>query len=120
MASGKQLSEDNIQTAVVRLPTCNACPPIDLIADETYGHRQAFNAPTVGQAVTDEIHAPHLIDTLGQLQRHALRGGRLTYLRREPSHQITTGWRTRSGRSPLDARTSCSLDHCGRDSARPQ
>ena len=37
-------------------------------------HGQALDAPAVGQAVADEIHAPHLIDLLRHLERHALTG----------------------------------------------
>ena len=37
---------------------------------EIIGHGQAFDPPAVGQAIAHEIHAPHLIDALGDLQRH--------------------------------------------------
>ncbi len=36
------------------------------------GHGQAFEAPTIDQAVADKIHAPHFIDGFGDLQRHSL------------------------------------------------
>jgi hypothetical protein len=39
---------------------------------EVIGHGQALQAPAVGQAVADEIHAPHLVDLGGNVQRHAL------------------------------------------------
>lgn len=48
---------------------------VHALVAEVIGHRQTFDAPAVGQAVTDEVHAPHLVDALGQLQRHAFRGG---------------------------------------------
>jgi hypothetical protein len=48
---------------------------------EVIGHGQTLDAPAVGQAVADEVHAPDLIDRLGDLQRHALAVGRLTFLR---------------------------------------
>ncbi len=35
-------------------------------------HGQTLDAPPIGQAVADKIHAPHLIDVLRELQRHAL------------------------------------------------
>jgi hypothetical protein len=40
---------------------------------EVIGHCQALDAPPAGQAVADEVHAPDLIDAVGQLQWHALR-----------------------------------------------
>ena len=39
---------------------------------EVVGHRQALDAPPIGQAVADKIHAPDLIDVLRERQRHAL------------------------------------------------
>jgi hypothetical protein len=39
---------------------------------EVICHRQALEPPTIGQAVADEVHAPHLIDRARQLQRHPL------------------------------------------------
>lgn len=36
------------------------------------GHGQALDAPAIGQAVADKIHAPHLIDVVRDLQRHAI------------------------------------------------
>lgn len=51
---------------------------------EVIGHRQALEAPTVGQAVADEVHAPHLIDAISKLQRHAFRCGTLDLL--APAH----------------------------------
>jgi hypothetical protein len=35
---------------------------------EVVGHGQTFQAPAAGQAVTDEVHAPHLIDLGGDVQ----------------------------------------------------
>ena len=52
---------------------------------EVVGHGQAFDAPATGQAVRDEIHAPHLVDRLGQLQRHPLAGWALGLL--APAHR---------------------------------
>ena len=48
---------------------------VHALVAEVVGHGQALQSPSVGQAVADEIHAPHLIDRPGQLQRHALAGG---------------------------------------------
>ncbi len=39
---------------------------------EVVGHGQALQPSAVGQTVADKIHAPHLVDRFGQLQRHAL------------------------------------------------
>lgn len=39
---------------------------------EVVSHRQALDMPAIGQAVAYKVHAPHFIDTLSQLQRHAL------------------------------------------------
>lgn len=39
---------------------------------EVVGHGQALDAPPVGQAVADEVHAPHLVDALGDVQGRAL------------------------------------------------
>jgi len=36
------------------------------------GHGQALQAPAIGQAVADEVHAPYLVYGASQLQRHAL------------------------------------------------
>ena len=47
---------------------------------EVVGDDQEFYAPVVGQTVVDEIHSPDLIDALGQLQWHALRGWPLDLL----------------------------------------
>ena len=41
---------------------------------EVVGDRQALDAPPCAQAVADEVHAPHLVDCAGKLQRHALIG----------------------------------------------
>lgn len=42
---------------------------------DTDNRIKALDAPTIGKTVTDEVHAPHLTDALGKLQRQALRGG---------------------------------------------
>jgi hypothetical protein len=42
---------------------------------EVISHRQAFDAPPGTQAVADKVHAPHLIDRRGQLQRDSLADG---------------------------------------------
>src|SRR5574337_400144 len=34
---------------------------IDAFVTEVVGHRQALDAPAVGQAVADKVHAPHFI-----------------------------------------------------------
>ena len=34
---------------------------------EVIGHGQALDAPATGQAVADEVHAPHLVDALGDV-----------------------------------------------------
>ena len=44
---------------------------VHALVAEIVGHGQALEAPAVGQAVAHEVHAPHLIDALGDLQRHA-------------------------------------------------
>jgi len=38
---------------------------------EVVGDGQALDAPPIGQAVADEVHAPHLVDRLALVQRHA-------------------------------------------------
>jgi hypothetical protein len=53
---------------------------VHALVAEVVGHRQKFDASSIGQAVADEVHAPHLVDALGQLQRHPLRGGPLGLL----------------------------------------
>jgi hypothetical protein len=53
---------------------------VDALMAEVVGHRQALDAPAVGQAVADEVHAPYLIDRFGDLQRHALAGRALRLL----------------------------------------
>ena len=45
---------------------------LNALVAEVVGHGQTFDAPSAGQAVTDEVHAPDLIDGCSQLQRHAL------------------------------------------------
>ena len=45
---------------------------VHTLVAEIVRHGQALDAPAVGQAVAHEIHAPHLIDALRDLQRHAL------------------------------------------------
>ena len=47
---------------------------------EVICHRQALEPPTIGQAVADEVHAPHLVDRPGQLQWHTLAGRPLDLL----------------------------------------
>ena len=47
---------------------------------EVIGHRQALDAPSIRQAIADEVHAPDFVDALGQLQRHALAGRALGLL----------------------------------------
>jgi hypothetical protein len=39
---------------------------------EVIGHSEELDAPPIGQAVADEVHAPGLVDVLRQLQRHVL------------------------------------------------
>ena len=39
---------------------------------EVVGHGQTLQAPAVGQAVADEVHAPHFVDPGGDVQRRAL------------------------------------------------
>jgi hypothetical protein len=48
---------------------------------EVIGHGQALDAPPVGQAVADEVHAPHLVDALGDVQGVRSITGRLAFLR---------------------------------------
>jgi hypothetical protein len=48
---------------------------------EVVRDRQAFDAPPVSQAIADEVHAPHLIDLLRDLERHTLMTGRFAFLR---------------------------------------
>ena len=52
---------------------------VHALVAEVVGHRQALHSPAVGQAVADEVHAPHLVDIAGHLQRHAL-GRRAAHL----------------------------------------
>jgi hypothetical protein len=47
---------------------------------EVIGHRQVFEPASIAQAVGYEIHTPHLIDRLGQLQWHSLVEGPFTLL----------------------------------------
>ena len=47
---------------------------IDGLAAEVVGHGQAIQAPSVAEAVTDEVHAPHLVDPSCDVQRRALGG----------------------------------------------
>lgn len=46
---------------------------IHALVAEVIGYRQTLEAPRVGQAVADEVHAAHLVDVLCDLQRHTLR-----------------------------------------------
>src|SRR5574343_72899 len=39
---------------------------------DAVGHGQALDAPPVGQTVADKVHAPHLVDALGDVERRAL------------------------------------------------
>lgn len=39
---------------------------------EVIGHGEVLQAPSTCKAVTDKIHAPHLVDRAGQRQRHPL------------------------------------------------
>jgi hypothetical protein len=58
-----------------RHPVQNACHilardalvhgDLQALMAEVIGYGQAFDAPAIGQAVRDEIHAPHLVDRLG-------------------------------------------------------
>jgi len=51
---------------------------------EVISHCQVLQAPAIGQAVRDEIHAPDLIDRAGKLLRHTLVDGALALL--APAH----------------------------------
>jgi len=53
---------------------------VDTLMAEVICHGQTLDAPTIGQAVADEIHAPHLIDHLCDLERHALACRTLRFL----------------------------------------
>jgi hypothetical protein len=53
---------------------------VDAFMADIVSDGQAFEAPAIGQTVANEIHAPHLIDGLGQLQRHTLAGRPLGFL----------------------------------------
>ena len=53
---------------------------IDTFPAEIISNRQTLDAPPIGKTVTHKIHAPHLIDPLRELQRHALTGGPLGLL----------------------------------------
>ena len=44
---------------------------VHALVAEVVGHGQALDAPPAGQAVADEVHAPHLVDRLTLVQRHA-------------------------------------------------
>ena len=43
---------------------------VHALVAEVIGHSQALDAPAIGQAVRDEIHAPNIVDLLRQLQGH--------------------------------------------------
>ena len=45
---------------------------VDGLVTEVVGHGQALQAPYVGQAVADEVHAPYLVHLGGDVQRRAL------------------------------------------------
>ena len=45
---------------------------VHALVAEVIGHSQALDAPAIGQAVRDEIHAPNIVDLLRQLQGHPL------------------------------------------------
>lgn len=47
---------------------------------EVVSHGHALDAPPGAQAVADKVHAPHLIDGLRQLQRHAFAGRLFDFL----------------------------------------
>src|SRR5450759_3296679 len=59
---------------------------VHTLVAEIIGHGQALDAPAIGHAVTHEIHAPHLINALRDLERDALAGwplGLLTHPHRQ-------------------------------------
>src|SRR5574343_434880 len=43
---------------------------VHALVAEVVGHGQALDAPPAGQAVADEVHAPHLVDGPALVQRH--------------------------------------------------
>ena len=45
---------------------------VHALVAKVIGHRQALDAPAIGQAVRYKIHTPHIVDLLRQLQGHPL------------------------------------------------